>query len=157
MINLTQYLDVVITVKDFFWIHQILSLFSPVHQLCVLSHFSCADSLCPYWLKPSRFLCPWDSPGKNTEQVTIPSSRESSWPRDPTHVSCVFCITEADSLQLSHRGSPETPALTIKTRGFVSPKLTKQWHHFGAIYNRMQCKTDVWEGNWIDMFSVRLG
>ena len=41
MINWTQYLDVVITVKDFFWIHQILSLCSPVHQLCVFSHFSC--------------------------------------------------------------------------------------------------------------------
>ena len=25
-----------------------------------------SDSLQPYGLQPSRFLCPWDSPGKNT-------------------------------------------------------------------------------------------
>ena len=26
-----------------------------------------SDSLQPYGLKPTRLLCPWDSPGKNTE------------------------------------------------------------------------------------------
>ena len=25
-----------------------------------------SDSLQPHWLQPARFLCPWDSPGKNT-------------------------------------------------------------------------------------------
>ena len=24
------------------------------------------NSLCPHGLQPTRFLCPWDSPGKNT-------------------------------------------------------------------------------------------
>ena len=32
---------------------------------CVLFHLSCF-SLWPYRLYPARFLCPWDSPGKNT-------------------------------------------------------------------------------------------
>ena len=31
---------------------------------CVLSRFS--HALRPYGLQPARFLCPWDSPGKNT-------------------------------------------------------------------------------------------
>ena len=40
-------------------------------QLTVL----CAQVLSrgPYRLQPARLLCPWDSPGKNTAVVTIPS------------------------------------------------------------------------------------
>ena len=30
------------------------------------SHTVMSDSLWPHGLKPARFLCPWDSPGKNT-------------------------------------------------------------------------------------------
>ena len=33
---------------------------------CMLSCSSLPDSLRPYALWPIRFLCPWDSPGKNT-------------------------------------------------------------------------------------------
>ena len=59
---------------------------------CVLSHFSCV-----------RFCDPmdWSPPGSSVhgllqerilEWVSIPFSRGSSWPRDPTQVSYVFCI-----------------------------------------------------------------
>ena len=41
-----------------------------------------SNSLWPQGLQPSRLLCPWDSPGKNTEWVAIPFSRGSSRPRD---------------------------------------------------------------------------
>ena len=34
--------------------------------VCVLSHFSRVDSLWPSGPSPTRLLCPWDSPGKNT-------------------------------------------------------------------------------------------
>ena len=34
--------------------------------VCVLSCFSHVDSLQGYGLQPTRLLCPWDSPGKNT-------------------------------------------------------------------------------------------
>ena len=34
-------------------------------------------------------VCPWNSPGKNTEWVAISLSRGSSWPRDRTQVSCI--------------------------------------------------------------------
>ena len=50
---------------------------------CMPSNFSCV-SLHPHGLSPARLLCPWNSPGKNTELVAMPSSRGSSWPRDWT-------------------------------------------------------------------------
>ena len=31
-----------------------------------VSHSVVSDSLWPPWLQPTRFLCPWNSPGKNT-------------------------------------------------------------------------------------------
>ena len=43
-------------------------------------------------LKPARLLCPWNSPGKNTEEVTISYSRKSSQPVDQTSISCFSCI-----------------------------------------------------------------
>ena len=53
-----------------------------------------AAQLCPtLWdsmdCSPTRFLCLWDSPGKNTGVVAIPFSRGSSQPRDWTQVSCI--------------------------------------------------------------------
>ena len=34
--------------------------------VCMLSHLVMSDSLLPQELQPSRLLCPWDCPGKNT-------------------------------------------------------------------------------------------
>ena len=45
------------------------------------------------WTVSHRLLCTWDSPGKNTGVVAMPSSRGSSWHRDRTHVSFIFCIS----------------------------------------------------------------
>ena len=57
---------------------------------------------------PVRLLCPRNSPGKNTEQVAMSSSRGSSCSRDQTWVSCTFCIAlQADSFPLSHWLSPK--------------------------------------------------
>ena len=39
-------------------------------------------------LQPTRLLCPWDFPGKNTGVGCISFSRESSLPRDRARVSC---------------------------------------------------------------------
>ena len=44
-------------------------------------------------LQPARLLCPWEFPGKNTGGGSaISFSRRSSWHRDWTCVSCIFCI-----------------------------------------------------------------
>ena len=40
------------------------------------------DSLQSSRLQPARLLCLWDSPGKNTGVGCLPSSRESSQPRN---------------------------------------------------------------------------
>ena len=39
-------------------------------------------------LQPTKFLCPWDSPGRILEWGAIPFSRKSSQPRDWIRVSC---------------------------------------------------------------------
>ena len=50
----------------------------------------CVTLLQPHGLRPTRFLCPWDSPtARILEWVAIPFSRGSSPPRDGTHVSCI--------------------------------------------------------------------
>ena len=35
-----------------------------------------SNSYTPYGLYPARLLCPWDAPGKNTEWVAMPFSRD---------------------------------------------------------------------------------
>ena len=45
--------------------------------------------LWPHGPQPVRLLCPWDSPGKNTGVGCHSSSRESSQPRDQTHIPCI--------------------------------------------------------------------
>ena len=50
----------------------------------------CVTLLQPHGLRPTRFLCPWDSPtARILEWVASPISRGSSPPRDGTHVSCI--------------------------------------------------------------------
>ena len=39
------------------------------------------------------FLCPWDFPGRILERVAISFSRESSWARDQTCISCISCMS----------------------------------------------------------------
>ena len=60
-----------------------------------------SDSLHPHRLEPTRLLCAWNSPGKNTGLVVISLSRESSQHRDWTQVSCIagrFCTIWATPL-----------------------------------------------------------
>ena len=57
---------------------------------CLLSHSVVSDSLwpCGLWL-----LCPWDSPmARLLKWTAISYSRESSPPRDQTHISYVSWI-----------------------------------------------------------------
>ena len=61
----------------------------PLMLLC----FCLVNMLCPTLLpphgQPTRLLCPWDLPGKNTGANWISFSRVSSPPRDRT---CICCI-----------------------------------------------------------------
>ena len=59
-----------------------------------------SDSLRPHGLYPTRLLCPWKSPAKNTRVGSHSLLQGSSQPRDGTQVTCIadrFFITWAIS------------------------------------------------------------
>ena len=58
----------------------------------VLRRSVVSDSLWPHGHKPSRFLCPWNFPGKNNGVGCHFPLQGSSRPRDGTCVSCVSCL-----------------------------------------------------------------
>ena len=81
-----------------------------------------SNSLWPHGLYPNRLLCPWGSPGKNSEWLSISYSRWSSWPRDQAqHLLC----WQADSLPLSYLGSHWKVIVAVQllscVRLFVTP------------------------------------
>ena len=75
------------------------------------SYCTVCVQLCPavlwlHGLKPARFLCPWDSPGKNSGVDGHFQSRASSRPRDQIHTSCSFCFGRQILYHERHLGSP---------------------------------------------------
>ena len=63
-----------------------------------------SDSLQPYGLQPTRLLCPWNSPGKNTGlpfpspddlpdpriKLESPALQADSLPFEPPEKSCIY-------------------------------------------------------------------
>ena len=74
--------------------------------MCVLSCLAVSDSLKPYEHWPTRLLCPWDFPGKNTGVDCHSLLQGIFWPRDWTSVSCVSCFGGHVLYLLSHKWSP---------------------------------------------------
>ena len=66
-------------------------LLSPVNL-----YLPCMCALSRVWLFVTPLTvahqAPWDSPGKNIGVGCISSSQGSSWPRDQTCISCIYCI-----------------------------------------------------------------
>ena len=75
---------------------------SPV---CVLSHSGVSDSLWLPGLQPFRLLCPWTSPGKNTQGLPFPTPGD---PPDP-------------GVELLSLASPSSPALVSISSPLVLP------------------------------------
>ena len=72
--------------------------------MCIVSCSVMSNSLQPHGLGPARFLCPRNSPGRNTGVDSISFSRGASWPRDWTHLSCIaggFFATEPSGKPIS--------------------------------------------------------
>ena len=68
-------------------------MYIPENTVCLRSVTSfLSDSLRSQDCSPSGCSVYGDSPGKILEWVAMPSSRGSSWPRDPTCASCVSGI-----------------------------------------------------------------
>ena len=87
--------------------------------MCVLSGVRLF--LRPHGLQPTRHLCPWDYPGKNTGVFCHFSSRQSSLSRDRTHVSCGSCFGRRILSPLSHLGSPKIMyRLGLNNRGWYT-------------------------------------
>ena len=76
------------------------------------------DSLQLYELQPSRFLCPWNFPGKNTG-VCCHSFLQGIFPIQGSNPR-LLCPQQwqADSFQLSHLRNPDMPQLILMTIKF---------------------------------------
>ena len=69
------------------WITEQIPCMVGSHRCCLVSK-SCL-TLQPHGMQPTRLLCPWNIPGKNTRWVSISFSRGSSHPKHQIHVSCL--------------------------------------------------------------------
>ena len=69
---------------------EVFSFYKQVYYLLSCSVVS--DSLRPHGLQLSKFLCPWNFLGKNTEAGCHVLLQVSSWTRDQPWVSCISCI-----------------------------------------------------------------
>ena len=74
--------------------------------VCVLSHSVMFNSLWPHGLQTSRLLCPWDSLGKNPG-AGCHFLLQGTFPTQGSNL-CLLPLLhwQADSLPLSHLGSP---------------------------------------------------
>ena len=75
----------------------------PTVTICaVLSHSLVSDSLWSHGLRPTRLLCPWDSPGKNTG-VGCRALLQGIFPTQGSNLGLL--PWQVDSLPQSHQGS----------------------------------------------------
>ena len=101
-------------ILSFWWFRQWLYIFPHTKFLYILVTMKCVclvSQLCPilwpYGLQPTRLLCPWASPGKNTGVGchAFPS-RGPSRPRDWSCISYVSCIGRQVLHHQRHLNSP---------------------------------------------------
>ena len=95
------------------------------------------DSLWPHGLQPSRLLCSWDFPGKDTG-VGSPSFLQGIFPAQESNLGLPHC--RWIFYQLSHEGSPWDHHRCSKFGGFktrgqnLDPKIMEK----GAVSNQSQ-------------------
>ena len=73
-------------------------------HVCLLSHSLVSNSLQPSELWPTRLLCPFDFPCKNTG-VGYHSLLQGIFPAQGWNLHLLFLNWQVDSLPLSHLGS----------------------------------------------------
>ena len=76
-------------------------------DLCPLSHLVMTDPLSLHGLLPTRLLCPWNSPGKNTT-VGCHSLLHSTFPSQGSNLGLLHC--RQILYHLSNEGSPYLPS-----------------------------------------------
>ena len=80
--------------------------FLPSEPLVHAKSLQSCPTLRPHGLYPSRLLCPWDSPGKNTGVRCHALLQGIFLTQEDLPVSPVAPELQADSLLLNHRGTP---------------------------------------------------
>ena len=85
-----------------------------------------SDSLRPYGLQPTRVLCPWDSPGKNTG-VGCHAPLQGIFLTQESN-PCLLCLQhwQPGSLTLSHQESPYTHIYLWNTLAQNNPIVDNQ-------------------------------
>ena len=73
--------------------------------VCVYARALSSLTLWLHGLEPSRLLCPWNFPDKNTGMGYYFLLQGFSWPRVWTWVSCISCIGRQIPYQLHHLGN----------------------------------------------------
>ena len=108
----------------------------PFQLVCMYARSlrSCLTFCDPYELWPTRFFCPWDSPGKNTRVGCHDLLQASPQPRDQSHISCLL-HWQAGSLPLEWPGKP-----------FLSAYLNTTWWTQGddTRWGRFSLGGTVW-------------
>ena len=94
---------------------------------------SCPALLQPHGLQPTRLLCPWDFPGKNTG-VGCHFLLQGIFPTQGLNPCLLHW--QVSSLPLSHQGSPFT---LIRMTKIQNPGDTKCWQGFGATGALIHC------------------
>ena len=80
---------------------------------CVLSSSVLSDSLRPHGLQPTRLLCPWDSPGKNTG-LGCRFLLQGIFPTQGSNLHLLYLLHwQVDSLPLSQKGNRDYLSSTI--------------------------------------------
>ena len=100
-----------------------------------VSHSVVSDSLQPQGLQPNRLLCPWNSPGKNTE-VGSHSLLQGIFTTQRSNLSLLHC--RQILYCLSHQGNPSSKPNYGLLRFWASHELP--WHlghsdHSTEIYS----------------------
>ena len=83
------------------------SLFPNLCESANVSHSVMSDSVWPHGLQPTRLLCPWDSPGKNTG-VGCHALLHRIFPTQESNPHLLHC--RQIPYCLSHQRSPERRA-----------------------------------------------
>ena len=111
---------------------EIQSRITLLHARSVTSVVS--DRLWPYWLKPTRFLCPWDSQGKNAGVGCHALLWGYSSPRHQTWVSGIggWNLNGWDTKedQINHMPKLFTSTLFLKAKDL---KVIKNDHPQGCV------------------------
>ena len=122
-------------------------------------HLVVSDSLLPYGLQPTRFLCLWNSPGKNTEVGATPFSKRSSQPKDKTQVCIVgkfFTIWAARDVPLPQYAALNRVDMSSSHSHFLATKERHCVQNCRVRRGQRLNKKSISRHNWVIICQLTL-